>query len=99
MQDDWHDFDIWRERQRGLFREAEARRFARAARPDWRERFGKYLGLLDRFSARLLGLGSEVVPSREAFPPDEEVAPSGTEVGLVEEPEWAAWIWERKTHR
>jgi hypothetical protein len=91
---------------------------------------------LDRFSARILGLGREVITSHRAFPPDEEVAPSVTGTGLVEaqvrsssviefhqqeeayvirevdlgtgddilylsteEPEWAAWIWERKTHR
>jgi hypothetical protein len=133
MQGGWQDFEIWRERQRGLLREAEARRFAREVRPDWRESFGQYLGLLDRFSARILGLGREVITSSRAFPPDEEAAPSGTglveaqvrsssviefhqqeeayvirEVDLgtgdnilylsTEEPEWAAWIWERKTH-
>jgi hypothetical protein len=136
MQGGWHDLDIWRERQRGLLGEAEAQRLARAARPDWRERLGKYHGLLERFSGRLLGLGRRVAPSRRAFPLDEEVVPSGTEAGLVEaqvrsssviefhreaegyvirevdlgtgdnilylsteEPEWAAWIWERKIHR
>jgi hypothetical protein len=136
MQGGRHDFEIWRERQRGLLGEAEARRLARAVRPDWRERFGQYLGLLDRFSARILGLGREVVTSHRAFPPNEEIAPSVTRTGLVdaqvrsssviefhqeeeeyvirevdlstgddilylstEEPEWAAWIWERKIHR
>lgn len=136
MQDGWHDFDLWRERQRGLLREAEAQRFARAARPDWREHLGKYYRLFDEFAGRILGLGREVVPSHRAFPPNEEVAPSGTGAGLVEaqvrsssviefhqeeegyvirevdlctgnhifylsteEPEWAAWIWERNTHR
>ena len=84
MQGGRHDFEIWRERQRGLLGEAEARRLARAVRPDWRERFGQYLGLLDRFSARILGLGREVVTSHRAFPPNEEVATPGTEAGLVE---------------
>ena len=135
MQGGWHDFEIWREHQRDLLREAEAQRFARAERPDWRERLGKCRSLLERFSSRFLGLGREVIPSHRAFPPDEEVAPSGMEAGLVEaqvrsssviefhqeeegyvirevdlgtgdhilylsteEPEWAAWIWERKTH-
>jgi hypothetical protein len=143
MQGGWHDFDIWREHQRELLREAEAHRFARAARPDWRERLSKYHNLLDRFAGRILRLGRRVSPSRGALPPDEEVAPSGMGAGLVEaifeeraprvrsgsvielhregegyvirevdlgtgdhilylsteEPEWAAWIWERKTHR
>ncbi len=142
MQSGWQDFEIWRERQRGLLREAEARRFAREVRPDWRERFGQYLGLLDRFSARIMGLSREVITSRRALPPAEEVATPATGTGLVEaiiderarplrsssviefhreaegyvirevdlgtgdnilylsteEPEWAAWIWERKTH-
>jgi hypothetical protein len=133
MQSGWQDFEIWRERQRGLLGEAEARRFAREVRPDWRERFGRYLGLLDGFSARILGLDREVITPHGAFPPDEEAAPSGTglveaqvrsssvielhqqeeayvirEVDLgtgdnilylsTEEPEWAAWIWERKIH-
>ena len=136
MQGSGHDFGIWRERQRDLLGEAEARRLAREVRPDWRARVGHYLGLLDRFCARILGLGREVITSHRAFPPDEEVAPSVTGTGLVEaqvrsssviefhqqeeayvirevdlgtgddilylsteEPEWAAWIWERKTHR
>jgi hypothetical protein len=143
MQGGWHDFDIWRQRQRDLLREAEAHRFARAARPDWRERLGKYRRLLDGFIDRILGLGRQVMSSRGGFPPDEEVAPLVTGAGLVEvvfeerapqvrsssvielhrekegfvirevdlgtgdhilylsteEPEWAAWIWERKTHR
>jgi hypothetical protein len=91
---------------------------------------------LERFSGRIPGLGRQVVLSHRTFPPDEEVAPSGMEAGLVEaqvrsssviefhqeeegyvirevdlgtgnhilylsteEPEWAAWIWERTTHR
>jgi hypothetical protein len=132
MQGSWHDFEIWRERRRDLLVEAEARRIARAVRPDWRERLEKYLRLLDG----ILGLGGEAVPSQRAFPPDEEVALSGMRAGLVEaqvrsssvielhqeeegyvvrevdlgtgdhilylsteEPEWAAWIWERTTHR
>jgi hypothetical protein len=135
MQSSWHDFDVWRERQRDLLREAEARRLARAARPDWRDRLSKYGGLLERFADRILGLGRQVVPPQMVIPPDEEVAPSGAGAGLVEaqvrsssviefhqeeegyvirevdlgtgdhllylstnEPEWAAWIWERKTH-
>jgi hypothetical protein len=134
MQGGWHDLDLWRERQRDLLREAEARRFGRRTRPDWRERLSKYRGLLDRFADSILGLGRQEVPSRRAFPP--EIALSGTEDGLVgaqvrsssvielhqegvgyvirevdlgtgdhilylstEELEWAAWIWERKTHR
>ncbi len=143
MQGGWHDFEIWKEHQRGLLGEAEARRLARPARPDWRERLGKYYRLLDSFAGRILGLGRRVVPSRKTFPPDDEVATSGTGAGLVEaivderatplrsssviefhreaegyvirevdlgtgdnilylsteEPEWAAWIWELKTHR
>jgi hypothetical protein len=143
MQGGWHGFEIWRERQRGLLEEAEARRLARVARPNWRERLGKYRGLLERFGGGIMGFGRRVVPSRKAFPPDEEVATSGTGAGLVEaiieerarplrsrsviefhreaegyvirevdlgtgdnilylsteEPEWAAWIWERKIHR
>jgi hypothetical protein len=140
MQGGWDDLDIWRERQRDLLREAEVRRFVQAARPDWRERLGKYRGLLDRFAGTILGLGRRVSPSRGAFPPDEEVASSGAglveaifeekvprlrsgsvielhrgEEGYVirevdlgtgdhilylstEEPEWAAWIWDQKTH-
>ena len=136
MQGLWHSFYIWRERQRDLLGEAEAQRFARAARPDWREHLGKYYRLFDEFAGRILGLGRQVVPSHRAFPPDEEIAPSGTKAGLVgvhvcsssvielhqeeegyvirevdlgtgnhilylstEEPEWATWIWELKTHR
>jgi hypothetical protein len=135
MQGGRHDFEVWKVRQRELLGEAEARRLARAARPDWRERFGRYLGLLDRFSARILGLGREGITSHRAFPPNEEVAPSVTGTGLVEaqvrsssviefhqeeegyvirevdlgtgnhilylsteEPEWATWVWEQKTH-
>jgi hypothetical protein len=135
MQSGRHDFDIWREHQGDLLREAEAQQLARVARPDWREHLGKYHSLLERFSGKILGLGKQVVPSHRAFPPDEEVAPSGTVAGLVgaqvrsssvielhqeekgyvirevdlgtgnhilylstEEPEWATWIWELKTH-
>src|SRR5688500_3471752 len=83
MQSGWHDFEIWRGRQRDLLAEAEAQRLARAARPGWRERLGKYRHLLDGFSGRLLGLGRQVVPSHRTFPPDEEVAPSRTGAGLV----------------
>ena len=84
MQGGWHDFDIWRERRRELLEEAEARRLTRAARPDWRERLEKYRPLLERFGGRRLGLGREAVPPRKAFPAEEEVVFSGTEVGLVE---------------
>jgi hypothetical protein len=135
MQGGWHDFEIWREHQRDLLGQAEAQRLARVARPDSRKRLGKYRHLLDGLSSRILGLGRQVVPSHRTFPPDEEVAPSGTGAGLVgaqvrsssvielhqeeegyvirevdlgtgdhilylstEEPEWAAWIWEQKTH-
>ena len=83
MQGGWHDFDIWRERHRDLLREAEARRLARAARPDWRERLGTYRPLFETLRDRILGLGRQVVPSHRPFPPDEEVVPSGTEAGLV----------------
>ena len=82
MQGGWHDFDIWRERRRELLGEAEARKLARAARPDWRERLGKYRPLLDWLGGSILGLRRETVDARKAFPPDEEVVPSGT--GLVE---------------
>jgi hypothetical protein len=136
MQGSWHDFDVWKEHQRDLLREAETRRLAQVVRPDWGERLEKIRSLLERFSSRILGLGRRVVPSHGILPPDEEVAPSGTGAGLVEvqvrsssviefhqeeegyvirevdlgtgdhllylstnEPEWAAWIWERKTHR
>ena len=142
MQGGWHDFEIWRERQRDLRKEAEAQRLARVVRPDWGERLGKYGGLLERFGCRILGLGRRVVHSGRTFPADEEVIPSGMNAGLVgaiieeragalrsssvielhrkpegyvirevdlgtgenilylstEEAEWAAWIWERKTH-
>ena len=142
MQGGWHDFDVWKEHQRDLLREAEAQRYARAARPGWRERLGEYRCRFDRFAGKILGLGRRVSPPYATFPPDEEVAPSGTGAGLVEaifekraprvragsvielhrdgeeyvirevdlgtgdhtlyfatdEPEWAAWIWERKTH-
>src|SRR3712207_3301345 len=84
MQGGWHDFDIWRERHRELLEEAEARRLTRAARPDWRERLEKYRPLLGRFGCRIPGLGREAVPSRNAFPAEEEVVFSGAEVGLVE---------------
>ena len=142
MQRGWHDFEIWKEHQRGLLGEAEARRLVRAVRPDLSESLGKYYRLVDSFAGRILGLGRRVVPSRKALPPDEEVAAPATGTGLVEaivdesaaplrsssvielqreaegyvirevdlgtgdnilylsteEPEWAAWIWERKTH-
>jgi hypothetical protein len=78
----WHDFDSWREHHRDLLREAEARRLAREGRPGCKERFGEYLGLFGRFLDGLLGAGRRVVPSRNAFPPDEEVATSRP--GLVE---------------
>ena len=141
MQGGWHDFDVWREHRRGLLREAEAQRLARAARPGWRERLGNYRSLSDRFAGKILGLGRKVSPPYVTFPPDEDVAPSETGARLVEaifeeraprvragsvielrqegeeyvirevdlgtgdhtlylsteEPEWAAWIWERKT--
>ncbi len=84
MQGGWHDFDIWRERRKDLLGEAEAQRLARAARPDWRGRLEKYHPLLDWFGAGILGFGREVVSSRKAFPPDEEVVSPGMEVGLVE---------------
>jgi hypothetical protein len=84
MQGGWHDFDIWRERRRDLLGEAEAQRLARAARPDWRWRLEKYRPLLDWLSARILGLGRQVISSHKAFPPEEEVVSSRMEVGLVE---------------
>ena len=82
MQSGWHDFESWREHHRDLLREAEERRFARAARPGWKERFAEYVGLVGRFVERVLGAGIRVVPSRRAFPPDEELAAPGA--GLVE---------------
>jgi hypothetical protein len=84
MQGGWHDFDIWRERRRELLGEAEARRLARAGRPDRRERLEKYRSLLARFGGGILGLGRQSIPSRKAFPPEEEIVASGPEVGLVE---------------
>jgi hypothetical protein len=143
MQGGWHDFDHWRERQRDLLGEAEARRLARTTHPDRRGCLGDYRQLLSRFADSIKGLGRRAVSSRDAFPPDEEVAPSGAQAGLVEavfeerapwvrsssvielhregegyvvrevdlgtgdhilylateEPEWATWIWEQKTHR
>ena len=81
MQGGWHDFDIWRDHQRDLLREAEAQRLAR---PERRERLGKFRLLLDRFAGRILGLGRRVASPRRAFPPDEEVVPSGAGSGLVE---------------
>ena len=143
MQGGWHDFDYWRERQRDLLREAEAQRLVRTTRPGWRERLENRHQLLSRFADSIKGLGRRAVSSRDAFPPDEEVAPSGAQAGLVEavfeerapwvrsssvielhregegyvvrevdlgtgdhilylateEPEWATWIWEQKTHR
>jgi hypothetical protein len=142
MQDGWHDLDVWRERQSSLLKEAEARRLARAARPALRERLRKYSDLMEGFADKILGLGRRGSPPYATYPPDEEVTPSATGVGLVEaifearaptvragsvielhrngeeyvirevdlgtgdhilylsteEPEWAAWIWERKTH-
>ena len=137
MQGGWHDLDIWREHQRDLLREAEARRIARTGRPDWMERLGGYRR---EFTGVIRGLGRWIA-SRRAFPP-EEITPSRVESGLVEaifeerarpvpsssviefhreeegyvirevdlgtgdhilylsteEPEWAAWIWDQKTH-
>ncbi len=84
MQGGWHDFDIWRERRRELLGEAEARKLARAARPDWRERLAKYRPLLGWLGGRSLGLGRETAAARTAFPLDKEVVPSGTGAGLVE---------------
>ena len=84
MRGGWHDFDIWRGRHRDLLGEAEAQRLARAARPAWRERLGKYRSVLDWFSGRIPGLGRQVFPSLRPFPPEEEVVPSGTEARLVE---------------
>jgi hypothetical protein len=84
MQGGWHDFDIWRERRRDLLGEAEARRLARVARPDWRGCLEKYRPLLDWFSGGIPRLGRRSEPPRKAFPPVEEVLSSGTEAGLVE---------------
>jgi hypothetical protein len=142
MQSGWHDFDYWRERQRDLLGEAEARRLARTQRPGWTEHLEDYRRLLVRFIKGIKGLSRRTVPSRGAFPSDEEVNASGARAGLVEaifevgapsvrsssvielhregegyvirevdlgtgdhilylsteEPEWAAWIWEQKTH-
>ncbi len=84
MQGGWHDFDIWRERRRDLLGEAEARRLARVARPDWRGRLEKYRPLLDWFSGGIPRLGRRSELPRKAFSPVEEVLSSGTEAGLVE---------------
>jgi hypothetical protein len=140
MQGGWHDLDLWRERQRDLLREAEARRISRTGRPDWIERLGGYRRVLSGFTGVIRGLGRRIA-SRRVFPP-EEITPSRAESGLVEaifeeracpvpsssviefhregegyvirevdlgtgdhilylsteEPEWAAWIWDQKTH-
>jgi hypothetical protein len=142
MHDGWYGFDIWRERQKDLLEEAQTRRLARTARPDWSKRLGEYRRLWNGFAARISKLRGRVVSPRRAFPPDEEIAPSEAGSGLVEaifeegarpvrsssviefhqeeqgyvirevdlatgdhilylsteEPEWAAWIWDRKTH-
>ena len=140
MQGGWHDLDIWRERQRDLLREAEARRISRMRHPDWMEHLGDYRRLLSRFTGVIRSLGKRIAP-RKILPP-EEINPSRAESGLVEaifeerarpvpsssviefhregegyvirevdlgtgdhllylsteEPEWAAWIWDQKTH-
>ena len=142
MQGGWQDFDYWRERHRDLLKDAEAQRLARTRRPDWTERLGNYRRLLMSFADSIKGLGRRALSSRGVFPPDEEVASSGAQAGLVEaifedgaasvrsssviefhregegyvirevdlgtgdhilylstqESEWAAWIWEQKTH-
>src|SRR5215211_3009395 len=83
MQGGWHDLDIWRERQRDLLREAEARRISRTRRPDWMERLGGYRRVLNGFTGAMRGLGRRIA-SRRVFPPDEEITPSRAESGLVE---------------
>ena len=76
----WYEFDIWRQRQSDLLREAEAHRLARTAHSDLRDRLGRYYRVLESFAGRILGRG--VVPSQRGFPAQEGVAPSGA--GLVE---------------
>jgi hypothetical protein len=92
MQGGWHNFDIWRERQRDLLREAEARRLAQAGRPAWKERLGDYHGLFDKITGWFRETGRQVTPSGRGFPPDEEVVPSGARPGLV------AAIFEERFH-
>ena len=84
MQGGWHDFDYWRGRQGDLLEEAEARRLVKRRRPSWTEQLGNYSKRLSTFASRIRGLGRRGVSSRGAFPPDEEVAASGTRAGLVE---------------
>ena len=69
MQGGWHDFDIWKERQRDLLREAEARRLARAGHPAWKERLGDYHGLFDKITGWFRETGRQVTPSGRGFPP------------------------------
>ncbi len=84
MQGGWHDFDYWRERQRDLLGEVEEQRLARTQRQGWTERLEDYRRLLGRFMNGIKGLSTRTVPSRGAFPPDEEVTSSGARAGLVE---------------
>ena len=80
MQGGWHDLDLWRERQRDLLKEAEARRISQMMRPDWMERLeGYWRG----FTGVIRGLGRRIA-SRGVFPQDEEIRPSRAESGLVE---------------
>jgi hypothetical protein len=80
MQGGWHDLDLWKERQRDLLKEAEARRISRTMRPDWMERLGRYRGW---FTGVIRDLGRRIAP-RGVFPPDEEIRPPRAESGLVE---------------
>jgi hypothetical protein len=84
MQGGWHDFDYWRERQRDLLGEVEEQRLARTQRQGWTERLEDYRRLLGRFMNGIKGLSTRTVPSRGAFPPDEEVTSSRARAGLVE---------------
>jgi hypothetical protein len=80
MQGGWHDLDLWRERQRDLLKEAEARRISRTMRPDWMERLEGYRGW---FTGVTRELGRRIAP-RGVFPPDEESRPPRAESELVE---------------
>jgi hypothetical protein len=80
MQGGWHDLDFWKEHQRDLLKEAEARRISRTMRPDWMERLEGYRRV---FTGVIRGLGRRIA-SRGVFPPDEEIRPPRAESGLME---------------
>jgi hypothetical protein len=80
MQGGWHDLDSWRERQRDLLEEAEARRISRAMRPDLMERLE---GHRRWFTGVIRDLGRRIA-SRRVVPLDEKIRPPRAESGLVE---------------